>query len=122
VGKLLLIILIFGAGTLAMARPWIGVNSYYLLAILGPQYIWWWNFEGLRVSFIVAVATLFGVAFQLLRGNYDLRLLFNKQNAWLAFLWFCITVSYFFGPYVSQFISSGLRPDQLFSITNTIFL
>jgi hypothetical protein len=45
-GKVLLAILIFSAGGMALVRPWIGINSYYLLAILGPQYIWWWNFQG----------------------------------------------------------------------------
>jgi hypothetical protein len=40
----------------------------------------------------------------------------------LAFLWFCITCSYYFGPYVSHFSSGGLGPVQVFSITNTFFL
>lgn len=121
-GKLLLAALIFFTGFTALSKPWIGIVSYYLLSILGPQYIWWWNFEGLRVSLLVAVFTFSGVAFQLHNKNYDFKFLTSTQNFWLAVLWFCVSVSYLFGPYVDAFASSGLRPDQLFSLTNTIFL
>ncbi|MDY0222946.1 MAG: O-antigen ligase family protein [Desulfobacterium sp.] len=121
-GKLLLVALILFAGAAALARPWIGIVSYYLLSTLGPQYIWWWVFEGLRVSLIVALSTLFGISLSAMRHNYDFNFLLNKQNFWLGFLWFCILVSYIFGPYVASFSSSGLNPSQLFSLTNTIFL
>jgi len=122
VGELFLIALIFSTGMASLVRPWIGICAYYLLAILGPQYIWWWNFEGLRVSLIVALCTLGGIGLQILKQTYDFSFFFTKQNLWLGFLWLCITCSYFFGPYVPFFASSGLGPDQLFSITNTIFL
>lgn len=121
-GKLLLAFLIFSTGVTSLVKPWVGIVSYYLLSILGPQYIWWWNFEGLRVSFIVAMATLVGVGFQILHKHYNYRFLLNKQNFWLVFLWFWLVTSYFLGPYVDLFDSSGLRPDQLLSLTNTIFL
>lgn len=108
---------------LTLTRPWVGVNAYYLLAILGPQYIWWWNFEGLRVSFIVAVTTILGVCFQLMLGKaYNFNFLFNKQNVLLALLWLCIFCSYYFGRYVSHFASGGMGPTELFSLTNIIFL
>lgn len=121
-GKLLLAIIIFATVATALVRPWVGITSYYLLSILGPQYIWWWNFEGLRVSFMVAIFTFAGVAFQVLKKNYDFSFLLNRQNFWLALLWFCVALSYFFGPYVDSFNSSGLNPKQLLSLTNTIFL
>lgn len=113
--------LIMFAGCAALFRPWIGINSYYLLAILGPQYIWWWNFQGLRVSFIIALATIIGFTLELAKGNYDYSFLFNKKNYWLFVLWAFIVLSYYQGPYVSGFSSAGLGPSRVFSITNTIF-
>jgi probable O-glycosylation ligase (exosortase A-associated) len=122
VGKLLLLFIIFCCSVAALSRPWIGVSSYYLLAILGPQYIWWWNFQGLRVSFIVAVVTLLSVSIKFLGNNYNSSFLFNKQNFWIFFLWTFLVLSYFFGPYVASFSSSGMGPSQIMSVTNTIFL
>jgi probable O-glycosylation ligase (exosortase A-associated) len=122
VGKLLLGIIIVGAGGFAIARPWVGIVSYYLLAIFGPQYIWWWNFEGLRVSLIVAICTIAGFVLKLLKKDYDFDFLKTRLNQWLLVLWVSIDISYFFGPYVSQFNSNGLGPSQLFSMTNNIFI
>lgn len=121
-GKLILFAIIFFCGVATLFRPWIGISSYYLLSILGPQYIWWWNFEGLRVSLIVALSTFAGIGLSLFKQNYDFNFLLNKQNLWLGFLWFSIFISYVFGPYVSSFNSSGLNPSELFSLNNTIFL
>lgn len=121
-GTILLATLILGTGLAALTRPWIGICSYYLLSILGPQYIWWWNFEGLRVSLVVAVCTLAGVSLKLLAKKYSTDCLFNRHNFWLAALWLFLTCSYFFGPYVPLYSSSGLRPEQIFSITNSIFI
>jgi O-antigen ligase len=122
VGRLFLLGLVSVSGGAAIFRPWVGIVAYYLLAILGPQYIWWWVFEGLRVSLIVALATLSGVFLSFFRQHVDLDFLINWQNCWLGLLWFCIAVSFFLGPYVSSFASAGLEPHQLFSITNTIFV
>ena len=96
-GKILLAILILTAGVTALMRPWVGICSYYLLAILGPQYIWWWIFDSLRVSLIVAVCALMGVAFQVLKKNYNYDFLLNRQSFWLVVLWVSIVSSYFFG-------------------------
>lgn len=121
-GKMLLALIIGLTVLTSLGRPWIGICSYYLLSILGPQYIWFWNFEGLRVSFMVAICSLAGVAFQLLKKNYDYGFLLNRQSFWLAVLWLCVVFSYFGGPYVDSFNSSGLRPEQLLALTNTIYL
>jgi probable O-glycosylation ligase (exosortase A-associated) len=121
-GKLLLTIIIAVTVLYALMRPWIGIVSYYLLAILGPQYIWWWNFEGLRVSFWIAVCTLIGILLKVLRHEVDFSFLKTPLNLWLLILWLCIVMSYFLGPYVPLYESPGLKPVQLFSITNNIFL
>ncbi|PKN16011.1 MAG: hypothetical protein CVU66_02495 [Deltaproteobacteria bacterium HGW-Deltaproteobacteria-23] len=118
-GKILLFTVIAAAGFNALLRPWIGIVAYYTLALLGPQYIWWWNFQGLRVSLIIAVCTLIGVGLKLLQGSCDLRYFKTRQNLWLFLLWVCIVISYNFGPFVS---STGLASARLFSITNNIFL
>lgn len=119
-GKLLLAVLIIGFGLSAIKRPWIGIVSYYLLAILGPQYIWWWIFDGLRVSFIIAICTFAGFTLKFLRKELDYDLLKTRLNYWILLLWFSIGVSYFWGPYVDQFAYRGLNPSQLFSMTNNI--
>lgn len=118
-GKFLLAALILTTGFNALFRPWIGIVAYYTLALLGPQYIWWWNFEGLRVSFIVAVCTLVGISLKLLQGQCDFNYFKTRQNFWVFLLWICIIVSYYFGPFVSF---DPLGSAGLFSITNNIFL
>lgn len=122
-GKLILFIIILITGAIALARPWVGICSYYLLAILSPQDIWWWNFEGLRISLIVAVCTILGLIFKISNknNNYKYSFLLNKQNFWLGLLWFFLVVSYFYGPYVNLFRFSGLYPAQVFSLINTFF-
>jgi probable O-glycosylation ligase (exosortase A-associated) len=115
-GKILLFLLIASAGIGALARPWIGVHSYYLLAILGPQYIWWWNFEGLRVSFVISICTILGVLYKVLESKYNYQLLINKQNFWVALLWFAIAISYLFGPYATNL------PGRLLYASSVIFI
>lgn len=122
-GKALLALFILATVVTALVRPWVGITSYYFLALLGPQYIWWWNFEGLRVSFLAAFFSIAGLVLQvLIQNKYDINFLLNRQSFWLAILWFSIVVSYFFGPYVGAFNFSGHRPDQLLSMINTFFL
>lgn len=121
-GKLFLILMISASGICFMARPWLGIATYYLLAILGPQYIWWWIFDDLRVSYWVAIFTFIGIAVNTMKKKFDFSFLRTRQNLLLLFLWLFIVISYYFGPYVSEFNSPGLKPDQLLSITNNIFL
>jgi putative inorganic carbon (hco3(-)) transporter len=121
-GKLLLIMAIISASSAAVVRPWTGIVSYYLLAILGPQYIWWWNFDGLRVSLWVAIFTFIGVGLKFLRGELNFSYIRTRMNGWLFMLWICLALSYFLGPYVGLFSANGLKPDRIFSITNNIFL
>ncbi|SEA45090.1 probable O-glycosylation ligase, exosortase A-associated [Desulfuromusa kysingii] len=121
-GKILLLTILASVGGAALFRPWIGIVTYYLLALLGPQYIWWWVFDGQRVSLVVAIASIVGVLMKFLNKRYDTSFLFNKQNGWLVFLWLCIVCSFFWGPYVSAFSFSGLGPKQIFSLYNTIFI
>lgn len=119
----LLVLLIIITVFFTLSKPWIGVNAYYLLAILGPQYIWWWYFEDFRVSLIIASSSALSVLLHLSRKDYyDSRFVFNRQNLVLLCLWGTIVISYLFGPYVPLHEFAGLSPSQIFSITNSMFL
>jgi probable O-glycosylation ligase (exosortase A-associated) len=121
-GKLLLALIILSTGMSAIAHPWVGIIAYYLLAIFGPQYIWWWAFGGLRVSFIVALSTFCGTILHLSSGKLDFRFLKTKLNFWALILWTFVIISYYFGPYVSKFRSAGLGPEELFPLNNKMFI
>ena len=120
-GQILLYILLVGAGLSTLVRPWIGIFSYYFFSILGPQYIWWWNFEGLRSSLIIAVSTSLGVFFQFASGNYENRFIFNRSNFFVFSLWFFITVSYFLGPFSLRSINPT-QGSYFYYMTNVIFV
>lgn len=99
-GQILLYIFLAGTSVVALARPWIGVIAAYVFVILGPQYIWWWNFQGIRPFLFVAIPTMIGVMFAWGRKEIDFSFLKTKINLLLMILFGCITISYFFGPYV----------------------
>ena len=125
-GKIFLAGIIAATALRTISRPYIGSVAYYLLAVLGPQYIWWWDFEGLRVSLWVAIATFCGFIGKLSNDQIQFTYLKTKINFWLLLLWICITISYFFGPYTSasliQRAAITFSPARLFHITNNIFL
>lgn len=107
---------------MALARPWVGICSYYLLAILGPQYIWWWNFDGLRPSLVAAVCTVLGILISATQGKYDCSVLLRREKLWMLMLWATIVVSYYCGPFVDMFQSTGLSPQSVFYFTNVAFV
>jgi probable O-glycosylation ligase (exosortase A-associated) len=99
-GQILLYILLAGTAVAAMARPWIGVVVAYVFVILGPQYIWYWNFQGIRPFLVVAVPTIIGLVLAVGRGEADVSFIKTKINLFLLILFGCITISYLFGLYV----------------------
>ena len=99
-GRVVFILLLLVTSLWALRRPWIGVAGSYLVAILSPQAVWYWNFEGLRPALWLLLPTLIGFAVGLARGELRLDPLRNRRIALLAGLWIFLTVSYFFGPYV----------------------
>jgi probable O-glycosylation ligase (exosortase A-associated) len=121
-GKILLLILIVGTAVVSLFQSWIGVMAYYILAIMGPQYIWWWNFEGIRVSFIVGVFALSGVVLAVLTKRFDLQFLRTKLNLWIFLLYTFLLISYFLGPYVSMPERKLYDPDTVFINASKIFL
>lgn len=121
-GKIFLIITLIIVFYRTVSTPCVGVSAYYLLAILGPQYIWWWSFEGLRSSLLVASVSLFSISLYFLKNKYDNSFLFNRGHVPLLILWVSLIVSYYIGVYVPLYRSGGLRPQDLISIYNNIFL
>jgi len=99
-GKAFLFLIIISTSGATFLRPWIGSLAYYMLAIFGPQYIWWWNFEGLRVSFFIAVSTIGAFCISTMRGVLNFNLLFTKLNLAVIILWTALAISYFTGPYI----------------------
>lgn len=107
----------------SLARPWIGVVSAYWLVLLTPQAVWYWNFEGLRPALWILLPTLVGFVFAALRGTYTIAAVANRRNLYLATLWLCFLLSYFFGPYVSA--EGPYRfsdPDWVLETLNKILL
>lgn len=78
-------------------RPWIGALSYVVLSVMSPQSIWFWGFEGIRASYIIGFVTGLSFVVHLLLGKISLSCWKSKQNALVAFFWFTIVCSYYFG-------------------------
>ena len=111
------------AAVASLFRPWIGVVSAYLIAVLTPQAVWFWNFVDVRPVFWIMVPTIVGFGIGVARGIYDLQLLNNKRNVLLLGLWFFYTLSYLVGPYANvdspyRFVTSQWASSTL----NNIFI
>jgi len=121
-GRILLLIIIGTTGVTSLIRPYIGLLGYYLLALLGPQYIWWWNFEGLRVSFIVGLFAIVGVVLKILRSGCDFRFFKTKLNFYVLLLYSFMAISYFLGPFVSTARLKIWDPNEVFLSATKMFL
>ena len=83
----------------SLARPWIGVASAYMVAILTPQAVWSWDFGDLRPALWILVPTCIGTVIALLRGKLSLSRLRSSRALFLVTLWLCFVLSYLAGPY-----------------------
>jgi probable O-glycosylation ligase (exosortase A-associated) len=122
-GKIFFALLLIGTALAALARPWIGVVGAYVIAVLTPQTVWWWNFQGLRPAFWILLPTMAGFAWSVLAGKVTFAPLSNKRTAYLLILWLFIGLSFYFGPYVN--LVSPLRvtdPEWAFSTLNKMFI
>ena len=120
-GKILLFLILFFTIIFSLLEPYIGVGAYYLLAILGPQYIWWWIFGTMRVSFIVGVVSFLSIVLRLFQGRCDLSFFKTKMNLFVFFLWICLAISYFWGPYVDNPAHKTASPNLVFINSMKIF-
>ena len=122
-GHIFVIVVLLSVAVISLARPWIGVVSAYLIAILTPQAIWWWHFQDLRPVLFVLAPTLIGVVVALLRRDLYLAPLADRRNIYMAILWLCYALSSYLGPYVA--VESPYRftdPEWALSTYNNIFI
>jgi probable O-glycosylation ligase (exosortase A-associated) len=98
-GRLFFLSVLSILSVVSLARPWIGVVSAYLVAILTPQAIWYWDFVDLRPVLWILAPTCVGAVIALLRGKYAPGRLLSSRVLFLVTLWMCFVLSYLFGPY-----------------------
>lgn len=98
-GKLFFLTMLAGTSVASVMRPWIGVVAAYLIAILTPQAVWYWNFQGLRPAMWVLLPTLAGFFIALARGQIEVRAIANRRNLFLFGLLLFFNLSYYFGPF-----------------------
>lgn len=84
---------------ISVVNPWIGVVYGYLVVVLAPQDIWWWDFQGVRPEFWVLLAACVGVGLSVFTRKLDLSAVRNKRSLFIFVLWICFLVSYFYGPF-----------------------
>jgi len=121
-GRLFFLCALSVLSVVSLARPWIGVAGAYLVAILTPQAVWYWNFADLRPALWILVPTYAGAVIALLRGQYPLGRLLSSRVLFLVTMWMCFVLSYFFGPYTE--VSGPFRftdPAWALSVLNKMF-
>lgn len=122
-GRLFFLAALASVSVVSLARPWIGVVCAYLIAILVPQAVWFWNFDGLRPAMWVLLPTFVGFAVALVRGGYSAAVIANRRTIFALVLWLCYNLSYYFGPYTD---AAGpfrfTNPGWAHSTLNKIFV
>ena len=93
----------------ALRNPWLGVVACYSVAIFGPQFVFFWAFEGLRPFFWLLIPTLVGWAMAIAQGK-DVSFASAKGPVLTFFLlWtFAATISVVLGPYAHTVGRSAL--------------
>src|ERR1041384_6090712 len=87
-------------GLTALARPWIGIGGAYVIAILTPQAVWWWNFGGVRPALYVLLPTLVGFLVAMVLRKLNFETVKNGRVVCLIIFWLWLSLSYWFGDYV----------------------
>ncbi len=82
------------ASLLAILMPWIGVIGYYTLALSQAQSFYPWEFEGSRLTLIVAAATFVGLILAIAMRKADPRVFVCKQNILFLLLVLWVNISY----------------------------
>lgn len=107
----------------SLIYPWVGVVAYYMLAILGPQYIWFWLFDDLRITFFVALFTIGGTIVSYVYSVNKSNFLFTRLNFYIVCLWGAVSLSYLFGEFIPLHQPDyGLTPYAILVLTSKIFI
>jgi len=114
--KLLLVGIVSVTLVYGLVNPWVAVSAYYMLAILGPQYIWYWIFDGMSISFSLAVVSLLATVINAISSRLKNKItcLLEGINFYVLLLLVATIVSFYFGKYVSYYDPKwGLSPQYL---------
>jgi putative inorganic carbon (HCO3(-)) transporter len=106
-GSVLMMLALAVGAAASIAVPAIGVALAYLIAILNPQAIWWWNFEGLRPVYWVLLPTLLGVCIKGVQGKLDWTALGNVRVLCLVVLTAAGIVSWAWAPFSTTTTAEG---------------
>ena len=122
-GRLFFLLVFSILSIVSLARPWIGVVTAYVVAILTPQAVWYWDFDNLRPAMWILVPTYAGAVIALLRGQYKLNRLLSSRVLFLLLLWACLALSSAMGPYAdSEGPYRFNDPAWVLSVLNKMFL
>ncbi len=119
-GTIFLYILLCAICLASLTRPWVGAIGYYVYALLSPQSIWFWIFNDLNVSKMLAVATLLGFCFSALQGKINYSNIRHRQNYSLMIIWGMIHVSNMLTPFPN--FSAGIPVTSVLSTLNTVMI
>lgn len=106
----------------AIARPWIGVIAYYTLALLSPDGFWPWIFNNSRISLYVAIATILGLTFSILKKEINFSNIKNKQTTALILLALVVNTSHFLSPYYGVYVGQIIPPGEALVIFNKLLI
>ena len=101
--KIFLFLLLILNAFYSLIYPWVGVCVGYLFNILGPHYIWWWHFQGLRPFYLIAMPTIIGFLFSVIRGSLNFDIIKNRLFFFSIMYFLFVFLSYFWGPYVNVY-------------------
>ena len=122
-GKLLVYVFLVFGSTISLFRPWIGVCLVYLIIILTPHAIWWWDFQGLRPVFYILAPTIIGFGIAFIQRRINIEIIKNRRNLYLLVLWIFFVLSYYFGPYMGKPSPYWFHdPNWTFALANKIFI
>ncbi len=106
----LAVLLAFGSvALLALFIPQVGIVAAYLVGVLNPQSVWWWNFTDFRPVQFVAAPLLVSFLVWSARNTLQRSVLTSKISVALAVVLAACAVSTFTAPYAVRDDAAGIR-------------
>ena len=118
----LILVLLAAAGILAFVMPWIGIVAAYFIAILNPQSIWFWSFQGERPALWTLLPTFISFSILALAGKIDFKPINNMRSAMLFALVITGVLSMAFGPFAINDEELGTRSSGFIVANLTIMV
>lgn len=121
--KIILIFLVCITAVFTMVAPWVGAIAYYCNALMIPNAVWPWVFDGIRVSYYVSLFTLLAFFWCMFSGKIQWTLLQDRQHIFVLLIWVSVIFSYNFNPYGNNLSDHiAFNSDYLLSNYNKLFL